>query len=110
ALLERRYAGLTYRIVRGDWHEHSDAPHSLRLLRMHGKRPPDRHAAKKCDELAPSHCLPEALDRPSYRFKRSSLRDASMSALGHKRTFALQKVMSALPPKADIGWCGRHVR
>ena len=26
-----------------------------------------------------------------------------MSALGQKRTFALQKVMSALPPKADIG-------
>ena len=26
-----------------------------------------------------------------------------MSALGHKRTFTLQKVMSALPPKADIG-------
>ena len=27
-----------------------------------------------------------------------------MSALGHKRTFAAQKVMSALPPKADM--CG----
>ena len=26
----------------------------------------------------------------------------SMSALGHKRTFAVQKGMSALPPKADI--------
>ena len=25
-----------------------------------------------------------------------------MSALGHKRTFAVQKDMSALPPKADI--------
>jgi hypothetical protein len=25
-----------------------------------------------------------------------------MSALGQERTFALQKVMSALPPKADI--------
>jgi hypothetical protein len=25
-----------------------------------------------------------------------------MSALGHKRTFAVQKGMSALPPKADI--------
>jgi hypothetical protein len=28
--------------------------------------------------------------------------DAPMSALGHKQTFAPQKVMSALPPKADI--------
>jgi hypothetical protein len=28
-----------------------------------------------------------------------------MSALGHKRTFAVQNGMSALPPKADIdGW------
>ena len=27
---------------------------------------------------------------------------AVMSALGHKRTIAPQKVMSALPPKADI--------
>jgi hypothetical protein len=26
----------------------------------------------------------------------------AMSALGHKRRFALQQVMSALPPKADI--------
>jgi hypothetical protein len=27
-----------------------------------------------------------------------------MSALGHKRTFALQEGMSAIPPKADV--CG----
>ena len=27
----------------------------------------------------------------------------AMSALGHKQTFAAQKVMSALPPKADMG-------
>jgi hypothetical protein len=30
-----------------------------------------------------------------------------MSALGHKRTFALQEAMSALPPKADM--CGVRV-
>ena len=28
----------------------------------------------------------------------------AMSALGHKRTFAVQNAMSALPPKADM--CG----
>ena len=33
-----------------------------------------------------------------------------MSALGHKRTFALQNVMSALPPKADMCSAKRHVR
>jgi hypothetical protein len=31
-----------------------------------------------------------------------------MSALGQKQTFAPQKVMSALPPKADIGTVYGH--
>ena len=33
-----------------------------------------------------------------------------VSALGHKRTCALQKVMSALPPKADMCSATRDVR
>jgi hypothetical protein len=33
-----------------------------------------------------------------------------MSALGQKQTFALQKVMSALPPKADMCGATRDVR
>jgi hypothetical protein len=33
-----------------------------------------------------------------------------MSALGQKQTFAAQKVMSALPPKADICGAPAHVR
>jgi hypothetical protein len=33
-----------------------------------------------------------------------------MSALGHKRTFAVQKRMSALPPKADMCGALTHVR
>jgi len=33
-----------------------------------------------------------------------------MSALGQKQTFAPQKVMSALPPKADICSGPVHVR
>ena len=33
-----------------------------------------------------------------------------MSALGHKRTFAVQKGMSALPPKADMCGATRDVR
>ena len=32
-----------------------------------------------------------------------------MSALGHKRTFAVQKGMSALPPKADMCGALAHV-
>jgi hypothetical protein len=33
-----------------------------------------------------------------------------MSLLGHKRTFAVQNGMSALPPKADIDWRQPNVR
>ena len=33
-----------------------------------------------------------------------------MSALGHKRAFAVQNGMSALPPKADICSAQAHVR
>ena len=33
-----------------------------------------------------------------------------MSALGQKRTFAVQKGMSALPPKADMCGATRYVR
>jgi hypothetical protein len=33
-----------------------------------------------------------------------------MSALGQKQTFAVQNVMSALPPKADIWGRGWNVR
>src|SRR5262252_647077 len=33
-----------------------------------------------------------------------------MSALGHKRTYAVQKGMSALPPKADMCGATRDVR
>ena len=41
--------------------------------------------------------------------KASTLRP-HMSALGQKQTFAVQKVMSALPPKADMCGATRDVR
>ena len=41
---------------------------------------------------------------------RGSNSEPLMSALGHKRTSAHVRVMSALPPKADIGEGDRHVR
>jgi hypothetical protein len=31
-----------------------------------------------------------------------------MSALGQKQTYAVQNVMSAIPPIADIGWTRWH--
>jgi hypothetical protein len=58
SLVERRDAGLSFRIVRSHGHEYTDAPHSLRLLRARRKRPPDRRTAKKCDEVAPLHVPP----------------------------------------------------
>ena len=33
-----------------------------------------------------------------------------MSALGQKQTFKRFRIMSALPPKADIGWAHWDVR
>jgi hypothetical protein len=59
-LLERCYAGLTFGIIRGDWHEHADASHALALLRMPCKRPRSRRTAEKRDELAPLHVCPQA--------------------------------------------------
>ena len=38
------------------------------------------------------------------------IKPVGMSALGQKQTFAVQKGMSALPPKADIVWQLWHVR
>src|SRR5262249_59646847 len=47
-------AGLPFRIAcRQSAHEHTDAPHSWRLLRARRERPRDRHAAEQRYELAP---------------------------------------------------------
>src|SRR5262249_8511462 len=47
-------ATLSLRIVRRHVDESGDAPHPLRLLCARRERP-RRHAAEKCDELAPPH-------------------------------------------------------
>jgi hypothetical protein len=41
-LQERPDAGLCFRIVRGEWQEHADAPHALALLRARRERPRGR--------------------------------------------------------------------
>jgi hypothetical protein len=51
-------AGLSFRIVRGQMHEHADAPHTLGLLRGRRKRPRRRRAADQCNDLAASHGTP----------------------------------------------------
>src|SRR5262245_6756653 len=56
-LHERREAGLTFRIARGQRMEHAYAPYPLALLRARRERP-SRRAAKQRDELAsPDHSI-----------------------------------------------------
>jgi hypothetical protein len=58
-LQKRGDAALALRIIRGQVHEHADAPHPPRLLlRARRQRPRDRRAAEKRDEVAPLHVLP----------------------------------------------------
>src|SRR5262245_8102630 len=56
ALQARRDASLSFRIVRGQMHEHADAPHSLALLRArrHWQR---SRTAEQRDELASFHSI-----------------------------------------------------
>jgi hypothetical protein len=47
--------------------------------------------------------------KPSTLRTGDEWQSGPMSALGHQRTCAVQKGMSALPPKADIGGAKRNV-
>ena len=53
-----------------------------------------------------------SLQRPCQLVARNTSRSSAseMSALGQKQTFAVQTVMSALPPKADMCGATRDVR
>jgi hypothetical protein len=53
---KRRNAGLRFRVVRIDGHEHADPSHPLALLRAHRERP-RRRAAEQRDELAASQLI-----------------------------------------------------
>ena len=57
-LCERREAGLSFRVVHGQIHEHADASHPLRLLCACSERSTGHCAAEKRDELASSHSRP----------------------------------------------------
>jgi hypothetical protein len=56
-------------------------------------------------ELAPPHCRPRAeqgIVPAQISILEGGNVPVAMSALGHKRTYAVQKGMSALPLKADM--------
>jgi hypothetical protein len=55
SLHESGELGHSVRIVLSKWHQHSNAPHALALLRARRKRPSDRCAAENGDELASLH-------------------------------------------------------
>ena len=55
SLCERCDTRRRFRIIRGEVHEHADAPHPLRLLRARRERPRDYRAADHRDELATFH-------------------------------------------------------
>src|SRR5262249_40110247 len=74
-LHQRREAGLSFRIVRWQVHEHADAPHPLALLRPRREWPRGGRAAEQRDELATLHSItssavasrPAGMVRPSAR-------------------------------------------
>jgi hypothetical protein len=98
--------------------------HGHLTLRFRPDRP-DRHSPNKREKFTPSHCLPQyaGLRLTTLRLQQGfwtgettlavSLHGTNpeplMSALGQKQTLRHVRVMSALPPKADIRCRDRHV-
>src|SRR5215471_2754164 len=78
------------------------------LLRQGREWPSDRTASNSPNEISPPHGCPPRPTRRYLRLKHSRGDDSSkgaitpltMSALGQKRTCAVQNAMSALPPIA----------
>ena len=91
------------------------------LLCARAKWPWRRRAAEKRDELAPLHVSRELtlFSALSLRLRLVGEKDTqlnahssvgAMSALGQKQTCAAHKLMSALPPIADMCGAARDVR
>src|SRR5262249_62386338 len=87
--------------------------HRQLLLGARSERPRrDHNTAEKCNELARPHHRPPKLRHAMVATgcdARKRYATFRMSALGHKRTYAVQNGMSASPPKADMCGAARHV-
>src|SRR5262245_64628768 len=68
-------------IVLGQVHEHAEASHALGLLCAGDEWPCCRCAAEKCDELAPSHCLPRGSGQGIVAVERCSGKDPASCPL-----------------------------
>src|SRR5262249_61126557 len=90
---KRREPGLPFRIVRGQIHEHTDAPQAFALLRVHRDRPHPR-AAEQRDELATrDHSI------------TSSARPSSMSGTSRPSALAAFRLITS---STLVGcWTGR---
>ena len=75
---------------------------------MRAERPTCSRTAEKIDEVASPQRSPQSLEKCIVAAKAGVLEE-DMSALGQKQTFAAQKAMSALPPKADMCGAIAHV-
>ena len=111
ALQECCEARLSFLIVRGHAHEHADAPHALALLRACRQRtmpphPPPSSVMNSRRFIS----LPPRSRTDIVAVQVGILEGATMSALGHKQTFAVQKAMSALRPIADMCSARANVR
>ncbi len=77
-------AGLPFHIVRGERHEHADAPHAVRWLRARRERPcRSRCAAEQRYERAPFHSI------------TSSARTSSVGGIVRPRVFAVFALMTS---------------
>ena len=79
------------------------------------RRPGCLHRRRLAPSTAEKESEPQRSESKAPARSKTSLmgvprKVTRLSALGHKRTFAVQNDMSALPPKADICSARAHVR
>src|SRR5260370_11509694 len=65
SLRKRCEAGLCFRVIRSEWHEHADAPHAVSLLRAGGEWV-RRCATESSDEIAAPHGLRSPAEAAHY--------------------------------------------
>src|SRR5262249_22590330 len=80
-LQERRETCLSFRVVRGEIHEHADAAQAFALLRARRERP-RRRAAEQRDEIAPLHSI------------TSSARARSVGGISRPNALAVLRLMT----------------